>query len=489
MTERERFERLVNKYQPDHRNRSFFERPHFSRRCFFRNAAAGVGGFLLADEAMRGETESAGSVVTKNTARNVIFLFLRGAPSHVDTFDFKYVEGVTPKKLAPESFGDITLPTGILANTARVVDKLAIIRSGLSWARAHPLAQNWMQVGRNPTTATGRIAPHIGSVVAIEKDLERRADQVFPTFIALNAQGRLPGGGYFPIQHGPFRMRASSDGLAVTRHAAGRAVFNRRWQLLQELDGPLRGVDSPFGYKATGMGELYENAKRLMFNSAVEAAFTYTEEESARYGSTPFGNAVLTARKVIEQDQGTRFIQIDSGGWDHHGNIYNTSDDDNNNIYTRTSQFDPAFAALIEDLETAGKLSETLIVACGEFGRTPGKLSNSSGRDHYLQMFYLFAGGGVQGGTVIGATNDTGGRGPGAFTVEPGWSRDRDIRPEDVEATIYSAMGIDWTTIRNDDPLGRRFYYVPLAEADVYSPVNELWGSDSAAAAQLTARG
>ena len=85
----------------------------------------------------------------------------------------------------------------------------------------------------------------------------------------------------------------------------------------------------------------------------------------------------------------------------------------------------------------------------------------------------------MQGGTVIGATNDSGGRGPGAFTVETGWSRDRDIRPEDVEATIYSALGIDWTTIRQDDPLGRGFYYVPLAEDDAYSPINELWGSDS----------
>lgn len=472
MTERERFDRLVRKYQPKHQN--FFERPHFSRRCFFRNAAAGVGGFVLADEAVRGTTVSAGPVETKNTARNVIFLFLRGAPSHVDTFDFKDLNGVTPEDLAPETFGAITLPTGILSNTARVVDKLAIIRSGLAWARAHPLAQKWMQVGRNPLSTSGRFAPHIGSVVAIEKDPERRPDQVFPTFIALQTSGVLAGSSYFPAQHAALRATASDDGLAVTSHAAGRAAFDRRWQLLQETDGFLRGAESPFGSKAAEMGELYRNAERLMFNPAVEAAFTYTEEESARYGSTGFGNAVLTARKIIEQDQGTRFIQVDLGGWDHHGGIYDTYA--NNNIYTRASVFDPAFAALIEDLEAAGKLSETLVVACGEFGRTPGNLSNTRlGRDHYLQMFYLFAGGGVQGGTVIGATNDKGGRGPGAFTVETGWSRDRDIRPEDIEATIYSALGIDWTTIRQDDPLGRRFYYVPLSKDDVYSPVNELW--------------
>ena len=76
----------------------------------------------------------------------------------------------------------------------------------------------------------------------------------------------------------------------------------------------------------------------------------------------------------------------------------------------------------------------------------------------------------MTGGKVIGQTNDT-----GAFTIDPGWSRFRDIRPEDMEATIYSALGINWTTIRYDDPLGRGFYYVPIAEEDAYAPVHELW--------------
>ncbi len=477
MSERERFNKLVRKWQPEHR--SFFERPHLTRRCFFRDALTGVGGFVLADRLAQGATESAGAVETKNTAKSVIFIFMRGAPSHVDTFDFKEIPGVTPKDFAPESFGGITLPTKLLGNTARVIDKIAIIRSGLAWARAHPLAQTWMQIGRNPTSATGRIAPHIGSVVAIEKDPQRRPDQAFPTFISLQASN-ISGAGYFPVEYGPFQTYASANGLASANHRPGREVFQQRWDLLQEMDNELRGKASPFGSQAAGMGELYQNARRLMFNPAVEAGFTFTPEESDRYGSSGFGNAVLTARKIIEQDQGTRFIQIDSGGWDHHGDIYNLAGNQAQNvrsIYRQTAQFDPAFAALIEDLDASGKLSETLIVACGEFGRTPGQLSSSrNGRDHYLQMFFVLAGGGVKGGTVIGETNDRGGRGPGAFTTEPGWYRDRDIRPEDIEATMYSAMGIDWTTIRYDDPLDRGFYYVPLAKDDAYAPVDELWG-------------
>ena len=213
-----------------------------------------------------------------------------------------------------------------------------------------------------------------------------------------------------------------------------------------------------------------------MFNPAVSAAFEFTEEESLRYGNSEFGNAVLTARKIVEQDQGTRFIQIESTGWDHHGDIY--VDGGANNLYVRTREFDPAFAALIEDLEASGKLAETLVLACGEFGRTPGPLSNErNGRDHFQQMFYVLAGGGVQGGQVIGVTNDRGGRGPGSFTLEPGWHRGRDVRPEDIEATIYSALGIDWTTVRHDDPLGRGFYYVPVADDDLYAPVDELFAA------------
>ncbi len=472
MTERERFDRLIARRNPDHT--AFFERPHHTRRLFFQHMATGLGGFALAaPKAVSGATETLGSVTPKGTAKNVIFLFLRGAPSHVDTFDFKDQQGVTPAAFKPEKFGDLTLPTGLLPNTAGVTDKIAIVRSGLSWARAHPLAQSWMQIGRNPTSVTGRIAPHIGSVVAIEKEPERIEGQSFPTFIAFG--GRIPGGGYFPVEYGPFRTVANADGLAAATHPSGSGPFERRWNLLQQLDGAHRGDGSPLGAEPRGMALLYHEARRLMASPAVETAFKFTEEERQRYGNTNFGNSVLVARKIIEHDQGTRFIQVDLNGWDHHQSIYQPAGA-GNGIYRKTREFDPAFAALIEDLDASGKLDETLVVACGEFGRTPGGLSSGrQGRDHYLQMFYVLAGGGIKGGTIIGATNDAGGRGPGAFTTEPGWSRDRDIRPEDIEATIYSALGIDWTTVRYDDPLDRGFYYVPVADDDAYAPVNELW--------------
>ena len=466
MNEQQRFQKLVEK-RP-HPHVAFFNRPHLSRRQFFRSASAGIGGYFLADRLAGGEAVSAATVETKNTAKNVIFLFLQGAPSHVDTFDFKMVDGVTPADFAPETVAGRLFPVGLMPNTARVLDRVAVIRSGLSWALAHPLAQTWVQIGRNPTSATGRIAPHIGSVVALEKEGERRPDQIFPSFIAFNP-ANTPGSGYFAQQYAPLKTRPNPTGLANTDHSAGQQRFDSRWQLLTQLDSELRGPASPIGDSGPAMGRLYEDARSLMFNPVVQQAFSYSEGDSARYGSSGFGNACLVAKQVLEADQGTRFIQVTLNGWDHHQGIYDRAQ--NRNIYAQTGAFDPAYGALIEDLESAGLLDDTLVLVAGEFGRTTGQLSNvRNGRDHYLQMFYAFAGGGVQGGKLIGETNAT-----GSFTVNPGWSRNRDVRPEDIEATIYSALGIDWTTVRHDDPLGRGFYYVPIADDDAYAPVHELW--------------
>jgi uncharacterized protein (DUF1501 family) len=112
-----------------------------------------------------------------------------------------------------------------------------------------------------------------------------------------------------------------------------------------------------------------------------------------------------------------------------------------------------------------------LIVALGEFGRTVGGLNAQQGRDHYVQQSALLAGARIAGGRAIGATDKE-----GRFTTEPGWSRERDIRTEEFEATIYSALGIDWTKILRDDPTGRGFEYVPFASQDLYGPIHELWG-------------
>ena len=115
-------------------------------------------------------------------------------------------------------------------------------------------------------------------------------------------------------------------------------------------------------------------------------------------------------------------------------------------------------------------IAATLVVMTGEFGRTVGPLSDSDGRDHWKQQSTVFAGAGIKGGRALGATD-----GEGADTVDYGWPEERYVRPEDVEATIYSAMGIDWTTVRYDDPFGRGFEYVPFGAEGLYKPIDALW--------------
>ncbi len=146
-----------------------------------------------------------GPVATQGTAKQVIFVFLKGAASQPDTFDFKMTPD-TPSDFAPETINGIQFPVGLLPNLAQCLDKMAIIRSGFAWALAHGLAQTWLQIGRNPVSATGGVAPHVGSVVGLEKDPERRPDQILPTFIALNA-ANAPGAGYFPVSFGPFKTQ------------------------------------------------------------------------------------------------------------------------------------------------------------------------------------------------------------------------------------------------------------------------------------------
>ena len=406
-------------------------------------------------------------------------------PSHIDTFDLK--EGSwTPADFNPTSYGDIRFPQGLMPRIADRLNWLTIVRSVQSWAAVHSLAQTWTQIARNPTSALGRIAPNIGAVVALEKE---RAGTRLPGFIAMNT-GNAVGSGYLPSRLSPFVVTPNPGGLAQVAHPDGAARFDTRLQLLASLDGELR-MNSPLGRETANMSAYYEQARGLMYNPTIDAVFRFSNEERARYGDFPggngpnagnraganaFGDACIVARNILKADMGTRFIQIAFGGWDHHQNIYAQAQ-----LYARTRTLDGGLSALLEDLaQTPGVgggslFDETLIVMMGEFGRTVGRetqsLNNQAGRDHYLQQFVVFAGGGTRGGRVIGATNEL-----GAFTVDAGWERGRVVRVEDIAATIYSAMGIDWTTVRYDDPFNRGFEYVPDSVDDVYGPVNAIFG-------------
>ncbi len=462
-----KFDNMDQDFTPS--RKPFFNRPHWTRRQFFQIAGTSLMGSYLVERYGRAAEVTPSGVSTLNTARNVIFILLAGAPSHVDTFDLKVVNGVTPTAFNPETINGIAFPTGLLPGLAQHLQNksFSVVRSMRSHALVHSLAQTWTQIGRNPAAALGNVAPNIGSIVAIEKDGQRQPGQVFPTFLALNSPSGV-GQGYLSAAYAPFRVVPSANGLpnTVLPGDASGALFDSRWSLLHQIDDPLR-VNSPYGQPLTDYNNFYVSAKDLMYNPSVNKAFKFTTADHTRYGSTSFGDACLISKQVLAADQGTRFIQITVGGWDMHQNIYAA-----NQLPNLGKQLDTAVSQLLTDLQGGGLFDQTLVVMAGEFGRTTGPLTPAQGRDHYPQQFAFFAGGGVVGGRVLGQTNAT-----GSDTVDFGWSHQRYVYPEDIEATIYSAVGIDWTTVRKDDPLHRGFAYVPDTDPVQYAPINELWAS------------
>jgi hypothetical protein len=468
MSPQEKFQRFVAQYP--HPRRPFYARQHFTRRQLFQVFGAGVTATcMIGKPAPAGVVINSRPVTTQNTARNVIFILMAGAPSHTDTFDFKQVDGVTPADFNPTNINGITWPTGILPKLATQLPNLAIVRSVQAWATGHSISQSWVQIGRNPSGALGDIAPNIGSIVAVEKYAERLPNQVLPTFIGLNSGGGI-GGGYLPATYGPMQLTPSAAGIPDTSNVDGEARMNGRFQLLNQLDSPLR-TNSPYGKALDDFAEFDTSAKSLMYNHDVTAAFNYSTADSMRYGNTSFGNSCLLAGKIMAANLGTRYVQITVGGWDMHVNIYGANG--KGGLYTLGKTFDDGVSALLTDLKASGQLDHTLVVMMGEFGRTVGKLTATAGRDHLQQQFVAFAGAGISGGRAIGSTVAN-----GSATDDPGWSRARNVKPEDIEATIYSAMGINWTNVRYDDPFGRGFEYVPFANSDdLYGPINELWPS------------
>jgi hypothetical protein len=438
-----------------------------NRRIFFQIAGASVAGYFVSpmDLGAQIAPTTSGPAILLNTAKNVVFVLLPGAPSHTDMFDLK-VGSWTPANFAPTTLNGVDFPSGLMPALASQFDKIALLRSCMSNALVHSLLQTWNQIARNPASSSAGIAPNIGSVVAMESDATRQPGQLLPGFVSLNTGGTVERNGYFPGRYAPFDVQANANGLSNLQHPDGQTAFNERFQVLQAFNqaNPLR-VDFD------QMRDFYASAQSLMNDPNVNNVFRFTATDQTRYGNSGFGSSCIVVRNLIGADLGTRYFQINLGGWDNHSNIYQA----NGGIYGPARQLDLGLGNLIADLAAMPgnngrtRLDETLIVVKGEFGRTVGNVNNQGGRDHYGVHSTLFAGGGIIGGRAIGGTTSD-----GRFIDRPGWSQDRYVGPEDVAATIYSALGINYTTKRRDDPLGRGFEYVPATNWPPY-PVVELF--------------
>jgi len=242
-----------------------------------------------------------------------------------------------------------------------------------------------------------------------------------------------------------FRVQDVSPGEPLTP-----ARIERRKTLLAAVDGLARGVEK--SDLLTTYDEFHQRAAAMILSSDARGAFEVEQEGPRlreRYGQSTFGQSCLLARRLIER--GVRFVTINSAGWDHHAKIWD-------NLERKLPEFDQGFSALLEDLHWRGLLSDTLVLAFGEFGRTP-KVNKDAGRDHWgPAASLLFAGAGVKGGQVIGATDRQ-----GAYVTQ------RPVAPADVAFTVYDSLGIDPGT-HVFTPDGR-----PLEILDQGSVVKELF--------------
>jgi hypothetical protein len=443
-----------------------------------------LGGYGLlaafADQALWPvKARAAGKANPRGSARFAVVIELAGAISHIDTFDFKEGEG-TPKDLDVRQIrNDLYLSHKLFPEMSKEMDKVAIIRSMKSHEVVHFRGQYYNQAGRPLNPAQAPEIPSIGSVIAYELEAKRRESDTFPTYIGCNLDtsgcGALSTGFLHP-RHSVLDINLASGGGAQPLEGAALELLEERYRLLKELDKVSTagaGRDRTF----TGFRSFQESAYRILGDSRWPATFRMSAEEKQRYGDNSVGLACLFARNLIEADAGTRYIHITHPDWDHHRNIFDHNSKSNH--YIRCNEFDRGMANLLRDLSSkksprdASKtlLDETLVLMVTEFGRVPGPLNGIAGRHHYNECYLsLAAGAGVKGGRILGKTDTAGEK-----VVETGW-KFKKIQPrtENVYATLYSALGIDWTKELTNTPSKRAYRYVDILGATEFVPDDEI---------------
>ncbi|MBM4069326.1 MAG: DUF1501 domain-containing protein [Planctomycetes bacterium] len=413
-----------------------------TRRDFLHAGSLATLGLTLADwHALRASQDGPAPDI------NCIMLFLVGGPSHIDTWD--------PKPQAPEEVRGPFRPIAtnvpgmqiseIFPRMARHADKFSLVRSCYHTATAvHDTGHQMMQTGR--LFSGGVEHPHIGCVLGMLKGQrgEVPAHVLMPRPIGRTG-GNLPHGqnaGYLGRQHDPFVLNADPatpnfrvpDLLPPSYISSVRA--DRRQRMRDAVDGAVASFEG--NGQAQQMEGNFQLAYRLMSSQRAREAFALEQEPAAtrdRFGRTRFGQSCLLARRLIER--GVRFVTInmfetvfDEVTWDIHGSRPFT--DIAQMSREVVPNFDQAYSTLLEDLHDRGMYSNTIVVALGEFGRTP-KINPAGGRDHHPGVWSIILGGGpIRGGRVIGESDELGYR-----------PKSRPVTPGEVAATIYRGLGVD----------------------------------------------
>ncbi|MBI1895759.1 MAG: DUF1501 domain-containing protein [Acidobacteria bacterium] len=434
-----------------------------------------LGGYGLlgafADQALWPvQARAAGRSNPRGTARFCVLIELAGAISHIDTFDFKEGEG-TPKDLdVAQVRNELYLSRRLFPELSLEMDKVAIVRSLKSHEVVHFRGQYYTQAGRPLNPVQAPEIPSVGSVVSHEFEAARRETDTFPTYVGCNLDtsgcGALSTGFLHP-RHSVLDIDLRTGGGATALDGEALKLLEERYRLLGALDqvmAPQRsGRDRRFG----SFGSFQESAYRILGDPRWPGVFQMTAAEKQRYGDNQVGLGCLLARNLVRADAGTRYIHIVHPDWDHHKAIFDPKAKSNH--YIRCNEVDRAMASLLGDLAGAasprqpGKtlLDETLVVVATEFGRVPGPLNGVAGRHHYNQCYLaLFAGGSVKGGRIIGRTDAAGEK-----VIEAGWTHKMQPKTENVYASIYSALGIDWRKEITNTPSRRAYRYVDVLGA------------------------
>jgi hypothetical protein len=297
----------------------------------------------------------------------------------------------------------------------------------------------------------------------MELESQRREDDSFPTACGLGLEGSRAGvipPGFLPSRYSTMDIHPASGLDSMAFDPAKGGQLTERWDLLGELSEATTGKNALMGKDMAQYRDFFHYAYKMLKDPRWTAALQMTDEEKKRYGSTTFGNGAILARNLIAANAGTRYCHVYSGGWDQHSDIWKP----NGGHFANCAMFDSAFASLVEDLSatpskaTPGKtlLDETLVVVMGEFGRTPGPLNWVKGRDHWNKTFpVVFIGGGAAPGRIVGRTDSE-----GRFPADMGWDHKDQPWIENVYATIYSALGIDWGKSLEGTWSGRTFFYI-----------------------------
>ncbi len=407
------------------------------RRDFLKLGLTAAGGGLGFTDLLRARAMAA-QAPQPSIARpvNCILVWLDGGPSHYEMFD--------PKPDAPSEIrGSLgTIPTSVpgvrfsesVPHLAKAADKFTVLRSVTHKDPNHGGGNHYMMTGAPTPVPVGCGAfvtfhPSFGSVVSYKRGIKNG----LPAYMTLPSITRSGGPNFLGAEHAPFVAGGdpNAKGFKVRDVVLPSEISDARGlarrDLRHSLDRMKRLNDAVAEDPAVSFDTFYGQAVDLIASKPAQEAFDISlEDEKTRdlYGRNDVGQRMLLARRLVEV--GVPFVTVNYGGWDHHRDLFKTCKGEFMN------KFDQGMAGLITDLDRRGLLESTLVVALGEFGRTP-KINKDSGRDHWPgAMNILFAGAGVPRGGIVGATDPKG-----------YYASDNIYSPEDFAVTLYNKLGID----------------------------------------------